>query len=670
MLGILIYFYFLFLGYIYSSYVFKGKDIYFRAWMGGIFGNVILMAGIVLPSFALGFTHISHIVLMVLALVPAALLIYKGGIGEFKRNTGIGSSGARNLPDKAKKPAPAAAAAEEPCMDWKVLVFVILPITLVIIALFYSHILMPNANGGVTTGQSTYGDLRLHLSFITSIAEQGKFPPDYSIFPGHIIGYPFFVDMLSSSLYLFGASLRWAVIVPSCVLSFLLVGGFYIVAYSLTKRRASAILATVFIFINGGFGFAYFMDGAKADRTVFTQIFTAFYHTPTNARANDFNHNICWANTICDMIIPQRTTMAGWCMFCPMLWLLVNAIRERARRYYIVLGILSGCMLMIHTHTLVAFVLICAVMFVAGLITEKDAQKRKAFFTNWLIFGGIAAIMLLPQFLFWTVRQAGGNSFMSFHFNWENKLDPYFWFYLKNWGIAALFAVPAVLYASKENKRLLLGCAAVFVAGELILFQPLEYDNNKIFFIVYIVLMIFIADWLLGMWDKLKGMRGRAYLAVIVIAAGTVSGALTICREFYSGITTNGDGRWQVYSKDDLAMAEYIKKNTPKDAKILTNNSFYHFVYSLTGRDIYLGPGNFVGTHGLATNEVSSDMTSKLKSAYSGSYEDLIRFCRENDIDYVYVGNDEKKNLSVNNDSIERLEKVYSIGTESLYKVN
>ena len=474
MLGILIYFCFLFVGYIYSSYIYKGKDIYFRAWMGGIFGNVILMAGIVLPSFVLGFTRIRHIVLLVLSLIPAGLLVYKGGISDLKKTIGIGGAAGKTLPQKEKKSAPAAALAET-CMDRKVLLFVILPITLIIWVLFYNHILMPNANGGVTTGQSTYGDLRLHLSFITSIAEQGKFPPDYSIFPGHIIGYPFFVDMLSSSLYLFGASLRWAVIVPSCVLSLLLVSGFYIVAYSITKRRASAILATVFIFINGGFGFAYFLDGAKADKTVFTQIFTAFYHTPTNARAGDFNHNICWANTICDMIIPQRTTMAGWCMFCPMLWLLVNAVRERSGKYYIVLGVLSGCMLMIHTHTLVAFALICAVMFIAGLVTERDAEQRKAFFINWLIFGGIAAVLLLPQFLFWTVRQAGGNSFMSFHFNWENKLDPYFWFYLKNWGIAALFAVPAVLYASKENKKLLLGCAAVFIAGELILFQDILY---------------------------------------------------------------------------------------------------------------------------------------------------------------------------------------------------
>ncbi|MCC8168914.1 MAG: hypothetical protein LIO59_00755 [Oscillospiraceae bacterium] len=676
MLGILVYLYFLFIGYAYSCYVFKEKDIYFRGWMGGIFGNVLLMAGIVIPSFICGFTYLSHIILIVLAALPLAYFIKKSGVEEFRTLfcsvSGKSAEGLPELPGKKRGKAVAAPSAERMCMDWKILVFLVLPIAIVIWILLTNHILAPDGTGAVTTGQSTYGDLRLHLSFITSIAEQKTFPPDYSIMPGNVIGYPFFVDMLSSSLFLFGTPLRWAVLVPSYIISLLLVGGFYIVAYSLTKRRAAAALATVLFFINGGLGFAYFFEGAKSDSSVFTQIFTSYYHTPTNARSSDFYKNIHWANTICDMIIPQRTTMAGWCMLQPTIWLLTEAVKTGKRKLYIILGIISGCMLMIHTHMLLAFAMICAVMFFLYLIEQKGAEAKKAFVLNWVIFGGIAVVLIAPQFFVWTLRQTSGGSFLSFHFNWENNngsmTDPYLWFYLKNWGITALFAVPAVLTAPKDNKKLIAGAALVFVVAELVLFQPLTYDNNKMFFVPYMILVILVAAWLVKMWDALKNVKGRAYLATIVIAAGTLSGALTICREYVSGTNSNY-GKYQMFSADEMEMAEYIRENTPSDSVILTSDSFASPVYALTGRDIFAGPANFVGTHGLSDGY--EQKLSELDNAYSGTYEELLEFCEENGIDYVYVGREElsSSDFSVNTDTIDRLELVYSVGSESLYNI-
>ena len=114
-----------------------------------------------------------------------------------------------------------------------------------------------------------------------------------------------------------------------------------------------------------------------------------------------------------------------------------------------------------------------------------------------------------------------------------------------------------------------------------------------------------------------------------------------------------------------MKMSEYIRANTPKDAVILTGNDLLSPVYALTGRDIYLGPGNFLSTHGMDDN-TRNKMMSDLSAAYSGSYENLKSFCEKNGIDYVYVGEHEG---DVNQNTINRLEKVYSVGTETLYKV-
>lgn len=641
MLGIIIYLYFLFLGYIYSSHVFNDKNIYFRAWMGGIFGNAILMMGIVLPSSIAGFNYISHIILIVLAALPVGYILKKHGADHIKKSIGKGKA--------------------DGSMDAKVFFALVVPITIVIAVLMTNHILAPSQGGGYAAGQSTFGDLQMHLGFVTSIAEQGKFAPEYVFLSGYKMNYPFFVDMLSSSLYLFGTSLRWAVLIPSYVMAMLLVMGFYFTAYKLTSKRAAAVLATVFFFLGGGFGFAYFFEGAKADHTAFTKIFTDYYHTPTNFNEN----NIRWANPICDMIIPQRTTMAGWCMILPCLWLLVDAVKTKSRKDYITIGLLAGCMPMIHTHSFLALGMICAVVFFMYIADETRNTPKgdiKGYVTNWLIFGGIVAVMAAPQLFYWTFRQTSGNeSFLKLQFNWVNHNDPYFWFYLKNWGIVALFGIPAIMKADKDNSRLLCGCAFIFITAEIVLFQPNEYDNNKLFFIVYMILLILVSDWLIYIWEKLKGAPGIIYLAVVVILAGTVSGVLTIGREYHSG------GMYETFSKDKVAMGEYIKENTSKDALFLTSSAHLNPVPTLAGRNIYLGSSLYVYFHGMGDEYYKRD--SAIKAAYSGTYEELETFCDQNGIDYIYIGDNERNSFDINENTVSKLEKVYTQGTESLYKI-
>ena len=44
--------------------------------------------------------------------------------------------------------------------------------------LLHTHTLLTGENDGLFTGQSTYGDMNMHLGFITSIAKQQIFPPE------------------------------------------------------------------------------------------------------------------------------------------------------------------------------------------------------------------------------------------------------------------------------------------------------------------------------------------------------------------------------------------------------------------------------------------------------------------------------------------------------------
>lgn len=643
MIGIIVYIYFLVMGFLYADLLFKDREFMTKIWIGAVFGNLILMAGIVPFALIFKFGILSHILLIIAAAVPYVIVSMK-----HKDMCIISSSNGKrkiSLDTNIKNTS----------MDLQILLALVLPITLLICILMYNHILTPG-DGGVYSGQSTYGDLQMHLGFVTGIAQQHTFPPQYSFLQGSRLNYPFFIDMLSSSLYLFGTSLRWAVLIPSFAFAAMLVMGFYIFSYSLTERKSIAALSTVFFFFCGAFGFAYFFEGAKADSSAFTKIFTEFYQTPTNLN----EMNIRWANSICDMIIPQRTTMAGWCFILFALWLLMDAFKTNSRKLFIILGVTAGCMPMIHTHSFLALGIISAVLLVCALVTAKE--NKKECIINWAFYGGIALAIALPQLILWTFSQTSGNeSFLNYQFNWVNHNDPYLWFYIKNWGLVFLFIFPAFLNTSKHNKMLLAGGALIFALAEFIKFQPNEYDNNKLFFITYMISIILTTEFFVNVYDKLKGIKARQYIAALVIIASTLSGFLTIIREWKSG------GEYKTFSDEDIAYAEFITDNTDPNAVFLTGSHHINPVVSLAGRTIYVGSSLYVYFHGLGNEWQKRD--NELKKVFSGSYDEIKSFAQSHNISYISVTSWEKSEYSVNTEALNKFNKIYDKDGHTLYAV-
>lgn len=222
--------------------------------------------------------------------------------------------------------------------------------------LLHTHTIPLGEDGAMYAGQCTYGDMNMHLGFITSIANQGTFPPEYSLFPGTRLSYPFLNDSISSSLYLLGSSLRLAYILPMLAAFVQVVGSVYLLAISLFGSRTKALLGGVFFFLNGGLGFAYFFDWSRNSEYTLESIFTGFYTTPTNL----VEHNIRWVNIIADMLLPQRATLFGYAVLFPCIWLLYQAVFQGKKQYFLPAGIFASSLPMIHTHSFLGIGLISA----------------------------------------------------------------------------------------------------------------------------------------------------------------------------------------------------------------------------------------------------------------------------------------------------------------------
>lgn len=647
-MGILIYVYFLIMGFLYADYIFAKKDLYYKIYSGAVLGNLMLMSGIIPFAFMFKFSVLSHILLMAAVLIPYAVLIWK----KSKNKDIDGCAVYDKLFFKSTGKLQVTG-----MMSHKTMLFVVLPISILIWLILTNHIMVPYKNGGIASGQSTYGDLAMHMGFITSIAEQKTFPPAYNVLAGVKLCYPFLIDSLSSSLYLFGTGLRLAMLIPSYVFSMMIVWGFYNLAVKMTGQKSVGVIASYLFFIGGGFGFSYFMDGAKADVKNFTRIFTDYYHTPTNY--NDMN--IRWANPICDMIIPQRTTMAGWGIILFALERLISAVKKNERRSFILLGVVAGCMPMIHTHSFLALAVISAVMMVWSLC-ETPPHDRKKCLINWCVYAGIAAVLALPQLFVWTFNQTGGDGFLRYTFNWVNKKDPYLWFWLKNLGITALLIIPAFVNTSRDNKKIFSGGILLFIIAEFILFQPNEYDNNKLFFIVYMLAVVLVSEFCVSLYVKMKGVKWRGYFAALIIFFGTFSGALTIGREYVSG------GKYQTFTDAGIEFAEFVKENTDPQAVFATYSNHLNPVSVLAGRSIYVGSSLYVYFHGLGNdmNQRNADMKKLYESKTTAEVEEMADKCG---IRYILVSSYEKKNYSITQSAFSGLKQIYNKGEYALYEI-
>ena len=83
------------------------------------------------------------------------------------------------------------------------LALMVVPLSILGGYLQYTHSIREAADGSYHVGQSTYGDLSLHLAVTTSIVN-AAFPLENSLMPGATMAYPYLSDSIASSMYMMG----------------------------------------------------------------------------------------------------------------------------------------------------------------------------------------------------------------------------------------------------------------------------------------------------------------------------------------------------------------------------------------------------------------------------------------------------------------------------------
>ncbi len=135
----------------------------------------------------------------------------------------------------------------------------VVPLTALSAYLQYTHSIRLAADGGYHVGQSTYGDLSLHLAICTSIVN-APFPLHNSLMLGATMAYPYLSDSFASTLYMLGLPLNTAMALTGTLMMALVFTGYGLLCMQLCRRRGAAALAFLLLFLNGGMGFLYTLD--------------------------------------------------------------------------------------------------------------------------------------------------------------------------------------------------------------------------------------------------------------------------------------------------------------------------------------------------------------------------------------------------------------------------
>ena len=520
---------------------------------------------------------------------------------------------------------------------------IVLPLTVLSAYLQHTHMLMPAGDGSYWCGQATYGDLCMHLSFVTSMRNM-PFPPTYNLLAGTDLNYPYLADSLSTTMMLMGMDVRTAVIVPGTMLMALTFAGYMLLARQvITGGRHKAIAAAALLFFfNGGLGFIYDFDLAGRDNfEKIKEIFTGYYMTP----ANQPSLNLRFSNVIVDLMIPQRALMGGWAMGIPALLLLISSARERSMRQTVILALWACCLPMVHTHTFLALGLFSGGYLLARLIIDKD--DRRGVLLRAGVYLGLVVVLALPQVIGSAVRQTVEGGSLRFQFNWVNNsggrgmIDGYLWFWVKNVGLPFILMICACLESRRRGYAdIVSGMAAIYLVAETILFQPNEYDNNKLFYIWYMFAAMLAADYGSVIMQRLKGLRGRYVLCALFMAASMLSGGLSIAREVVSG--------YQLFSATAVEAGAWIVKNTDRDAVFLTGQQHINPVCSLAGRQIICGSDLYVFFHGLDYRQQAADCQRFLEYPAENA-----RVLDTYGVDYIYVSDYERAEFDVDLEYID-----------------
>ncbi|MBI2327298.1 hypothetical protein HYU92_03160 [Candidatus Curtissbacteria bacterium] len=539
----------------------------------------------------------------------------------------------------------------------KYLLFTFIFFTILFSKIFYQTF-VPEKAGFYAGSLGFWGDGALHLTLINSFFKGDNFWPQQPLFAGVKLSYPFLPDFTSSIFLKLGSSVRTAIALPSVLLLSASILLLYSIFHQITKSKLAASLAIFIIFFLGGLGFIYFFEDLV--RTNFA--FSTFAYPPREYTSMGNEKGIHYINLITSPIVSQRAFLFGFPLILVIYMVLREALEKLDVKQFIFAGLLVGVLPFIHSHTLLTLGIALPVFALVNLINRPKSEIKKLFLL-WTIFGIIAAALIVPQLLLFFPRDISVNT-LRFQFGWmaHVKNDNIFWFWIKNTGllIPLIILSPIVLGKQKFIKlfKFYLPFLGIFIVANFIIFQPLEYDNSKVFNYWYIFSAPLAATVIINF---LKRNSLFKIIGVVLFIVLILSGFLDVWR-----LNNYQENRILMFDNESIKLADFVSIHTEPRSIFVTAIQHNHSVLALAGRRVLVGYTGWLWTYSINYGPREQDV----RMIYQGGNlsQNLLN---KYSVNYLVIGPVESSQFQINEQFFEQnFARIYSTPAYRVYKIS
>lgn len=515
--------------------------------------------------------------------------------------------------------------------------------------LLSSHMLLQKPDG-LYSGGSTWGDLPFHLSLVNSFVNRGNLAfQEHPVYIGSPLRYPFLTDLIAAGLIKIGVSLRVSLIVPSWIFLILLVAAIYFLTLKISKSRIGAFLAPFIFFFNGAiYSLRYFWQDFKLSGMGFWK----FLGNMSKEYGHLADHHIEFSNIIADYILPQRAVILGLLLGVIVVYLLWLYWENKDRKKLLWAGVVLGILPLVHTHTFMALCFVA--LFLALINLWQDRKNFKKIIVNWLYFGIPLLIVALPSILWLFPKSSPG--FFKFGFGWMKDTESFSSFWFKNLGVYLILFIVAFIFSRPKVRSFYLAFFGLFIITNLFIFQPNIYDNMKIMLWWFLLSIILAAEFFQYLRNKIGYKSFLIIIPIFILLIPT--GFLSVLRESYVS--------WQLFSNEDIALANFVKDQTPSNAIFLTSDKHNNPVPCLAGRRIVMGYRGWLWTHGIDYRQREADVMGM----YQGSSKSL-SLIADYKVSYALIEMDKIYDFGINSQFFfEHFPVIYQSQNYILFKIN
>jgi len=471
-----------------------------------------------------------------------------------------------------------------------------------------------------------YGDLVYHLALINKFANTTGPVVDSPILSGEKVNYPIFVDYITSLIaQITGVDFALFITTIFGGLLVIFISKMFIKTY--IKNDKVVLVSLLLFFLNGGFGFYYFIQDYATSQKPFFDFIFALPREYTDLK--DLGY--WWINSYLAYFLPQRGFLFAFPITLTVLLLLYKGSQKTSTKFFAIAGVLAGSLALVQAHSLFVIFLLCSYFVPITIIKTRDVKT----ILNWIIFAAATCLVSIP--LFKSISSISNPlEFVRFDPGWTSQ-ENFIWFWFKNLGLFAPIWLISTVWLFKKSKLffLYLPFVGIFVISNILVFQPWEFDNSKLLIYWYFATCIVIGYFL---WDTLfTGNYLRKIVGILLVLIMTTSGSIDIFRTFTKVSS------YQIFSNKDLEVARQVKLLAPSDTVFVTASNHNHPIPTLSGRSTVVGFHGWVWSHGGDYLNRAEDVTK----IYLGGQE-ADSLIKKYKVNYVTVGPQELQEFSVN----------------------